>query len=690
MNSRGLALLAVLAAAVLAHLPALDAGFVYDDARFIQQNEALLAASPSEFFSDPSTASAGTGLGERGGGIVADIYRPLRTLLFSLERRAFGLEPRGWHVVGLLLHALNAWLVLRLLWRLLGAAGPAALAGALLFAVHPVGVESVVWVSSQGDLLALALLLLTLKVLLRPGLVRTIGGAVLCLLACLAKESAIVLPALLLLRDRALAPAEALPRRVSWARALLLALVVGAYFALRFAVVSGPLAQVEHPGGDVLASVRGALAALAWYAGALLWPSGFRFETDLPVPLSWGEPAVVLGAGLLLTLLLTGLWAWLRGRPAVALFAAWGALVLLLPVSQVLVPLKTLAAERFLYPLLPCVAAGLGAALAALAATRFKPAAWLLLLLLAAVPLLLLSQQRARAWRDDESLWEAVRADRPSNWRAYEGLGFALLQQGRYQDAERAYTSYLEFNPLDGKAIRQMADQLGSLARSLVSHDPEVVANSDLARRRTEVQALQIAMLERALSVWERVGYHAGRGSEAKAIETQLRLRDASIDLGDLARAKRANDWFIARAGVDPGDLAQVAARAPLKERECRWFLAWMSVTTAPGGETGAARALRYAQRQAVLADMALPAQRHDEALVGELEAPLKALRVEREVAAQAARGTPGEAAARRRAAELARLHAELLVRTGRPEEAQRLLQETERAIIDLVRPGRR
>ena len=198
-----------------------DQPFVYDDARFIQQNEALLTSSPWDFFVDPATTSAGTGLGESGGGIVADIYRPLRTLLFSLERRAFGLDPKGWHAVGLLLHALNAWLVLRLLWRLLGTTGPAALAGALLFAVHPVGVESVVWVSSQGDLLALTLMLVTLEVLLRPGLLRTLGGAVLCLLACLAKESAIVLPALLLLRDRALSAADAPPRRVTWARVAL-------------------------------------------------------------------------------------------------------------------------------------------------------------------------------------------------------------------------------------------------------------------------------------------------------------------------------------------------------------------------------------------------------------------------------------------------------------------------------------
>ena len=99
-------------------------------------------------------------------------------------------------------------------------------------------------------------------------------------------------------------------------------------------------------------------AALTWYLGGFLWPDGFRFERNLPVPLSWSDPVVVLGLGLLLTLGAIAVRALLRGRPAPLLFAAAGALAALGPVSQVLVPLKSLAAERFLYPALPSIVLG--------------------------------------------------------------------------------------------------------------------------------------------------------------------------------------------------------------------------------------------------------------------------------------------------------------------------------------------
>jgi hypothetical protein len=674
MRPSHLLTLGVALAALLAHLPSASGEFVYDDQRFIVENRALVERSWTELAFDPATASAGTGLGGAGEGIVADIYRPLRTLLFAAERAVFGLRPGWWHALSLALHALNAVLVLRLL-RGLGVSHGFAALGALVFAVHPVGVESVGWISSQGDLLALTLMLVALIVLERPGHGRTVLGMALALLACLAKESALVLPALLWLRDRARPADVALPARTTWGRSAALVLVVAGYLVLRANLLPGELAQVRGPDAALAERARGFLAALGWYVLALVWPSGFRFETDLPIPLAWGEPLVVFGGGVLLTLLMVGVVAWRRGRPALALFCAWGALAALVPVSQVLVPLKTLAAERFLYPVLPCVAAAVAGATVVL--VRRWGRGWALLPLLLALPLALRTWERSTAWRDEVALWEAVRIDRPSNARAYEGLGYALLARGRYQDGERAYSSYLEFNPFDGKARRRMADYLGSLAQTLVSHDPRVEAGSELRQRRNQVRAMQVAMLESALGAWELVGYESGRGSEAWVVDTRKKLRDAAIQLGDLARAKAANDALIARSGVDPRDPAAVAARAGLDERTCRWFLAWMAVT-APEGELGEeARRDRWAQRTAVVSDMGLFAQRPDATLVGDLEAPLKRLRAEQEQKA-AQEAVPAEAArAWRRADELAYLHAELLAATGRGAEAQRLREAT-------------
>jgi hypothetical protein len=150
-SGRVAGLAVVLLGAFLAHAVATGHGFVYDDHRFVEHNPAIRSlADPARFFTDPGTASAAQG-------VEPDVWRPLRTLAFALEYAAFGLAPRGWHVVNLLVHLLNAALVYRLLLRLLapapappsgGGAGAvvAAAAGALLFAVHPVTVETVAWV----------------------------------------------------------------------------------------------------------------------------------------------------------------------------------------------------------------------------------------------------------------------------------------------------------------------------------------------------------------------------------------------------------------------------------------------------------------------------------------------------------------------------------------------------------------
>lgn len=665
-TSLRLGLLLLLTVAV--HARGLPAGFVYDDHRFIEHNTWLAPITPWAYLVDPSTASAASG-----DGITADIYRPLRTLLFAVERALFGLWAPGWHAFSLLLHLGVVALLYRLLVRLLGLQSPGPWLGAALVAVHPVTVESVAWVSSQGDLLAWLLLLAAFEVLAAPGRLRTLVGTLLTGLACLAKESALVAPALLLLRDFAL-PRDAAPEaRTTWSRAALLALVVVGYLALRTSVLPG-LAQVPHPEGSAWASLRGFLLALSWYAGALLWPTGFRLETDLLVPLSWGDPSVVLGAGLLLTLLAAGWVSARAGRGAVLAFCAWGALVALGPVSQVLVPLKSLAAERFLYPVLPCLAAGLALGAGALQRRWGRPAVLAAALLLA--PLTWVTLARTAAWSDEESLWTAVRRDRPSNGRAYHGLGEALFAKGRFSEASAAYSTYLQAWRYDGKARRQFVDHIEGWIRTLRSDDPEIEASSDLGKRRRELRALQAGLLLSALEIWDEVGLEAGRGSRSWLVDTLDRLVEVALELGDLSLARSALNRRLALEGVNPASPAALSASTPLRLRTLRWLLAWRAVTAPEGALPPEQRRQRQQQRADVLRDAGLDPTTFDEALRYQLEPALIGFREEARQRALAARGTPGAARADEQVLALAQLHAELLALTGRREEAERLMRE--------------
>ncbi|MDJ0973624.1 MAG: hypothetical protein QNJ98_04125 [Planctomycetota bacterium] len=540
----GAALLVALLGFV-AHAPSLDAGFVYDDHRFIAQNEAIRSIDPVAFFTVAETTSAGEG-------IVHDIYRPLRTLLFSIEYALFELDAGRWHLVSLLLHALNAALVLVLLTRYLRGHVLAAAVGAALFAVHPITSESVAWISSQGDLLALTFMLLALLAFQRTGLRASVIGSVLFLLACFAKESALVLPALVYLQRLVLRGSEGSWREVgkeTWVRIGVLALLVVVYWSMRTSVV--PVTkQIPYPGG-FLGTVRGMFEGMTWYAATLFWPQGFSFDLQYEPPLSFGEPMVVAGLGVFVTVVAAGVWG-LRTRRFPVAFMALGFLACLVPVSNVIVPLKTFIADRFMYPGLVCLALGVALlarqlAVHARAAVPFVAGA-------AVIVLLFLTMGRARAWADEMTLWKAVRADRPTNANAYQGIAYELAKEARISDAERAFRTYIGFNPIDGKAWMRLGDTFARAAESL---DPtsEIAQGTDMRLRRQQARSAQISAYREAFRIWNTFGLAVGRGSEAMQRRMFVRWLAAADELGDIGEMKRVNDLRTGiEQGVDPSD----------------------------------------------------------------------------------------------------------------------------------------
>src|SRR5208282_2939241 len=121
----------------LAYFPALRGGFVWDDEAYVTNNPLLTAPDGLTriwFSTEPPSQ-----------------YFPLTYTTFRIERVLWGLNPAGYHLVNLLLHAANALLVWRLLARL---NVPGAWLAAAIFALHPVEVESVAWVTERKNVLS--------------------------------------------------------------------------------------------------------------------------------------------------------------------------------------------------------------------------------------------------------------------------------------------------------------------------------------------------------------------------------------------------------------------------------------------------------------------------------------------------------------------------------------------------------
>ncbi len=130
----------IIALTVVAYLPALDAGFVFDDSMYLVDNSRMGTVE--------GLASLWTDVGQPD---YRHQYYPLTSTALWAQHQLWGFRPFGYHFVNVLLHALNAVL----LWRLLRALRvPGAWVAAVIFAVHPVHVQSVAWISEIKNVLS--------------------------------------------------------------------------------------------------------------------------------------------------------------------------------------------------------------------------------------------------------------------------------------------------------------------------------------------------------------------------------------------------------------------------------------------------------------------------------------------------------------------------------------------------------
>lgn len=418
--ARGVFALALACLAVAVYWPVRCGEFVSDDFRFIVDHTAQLTRpdAPGAFFTDKASNATPSD---------PDIWRPLRTSSYALEYHAFGLDPCGFHAVSIGLHALVCVLTFVWLTGLLSA--PVALCGAALFAVHPLAVEAVGWISSRSDLLVAASILCAL--LFSRRCERTgrgwLGMAVLGLVAGFSKESGVMLPALYLI--------DARMRHGRWfaagSRAPFVAACCGAlaYLVAYFTWFrAGVVAQVAWYGGSFGSHLPYALLGLGTLLRLVVWPSAHHFLWE-PALFAPAEPLIVWGAaGAAVVFGLAIALTW-RPIPLVRLGLAF-AFVALLPAANLLLPMRTVLAERFAYvPLLGvalAVAAGLsrfprklrvGATLAGLAV--LAPLTW----------------QRASEFATPRALYDATLRDWPRSSSALMGLAELDRERGQFAAA---------------------------------------------------------------------------------------------------------------------------------------------------------------------------------------------------------------------------------------------------------------
>jgi Flp pilus assembly protein TadD len=429
---RALPALALVAVTLLAYHPALRDGMVWDDDYQIFENRFIHAPDGLRHFWLTASASD---------------YFPLNSTVHWIEWRLWGADPAGYHAVNIALHAGAALVLWQVLVRL---AVPAPLAAAALFAVHPVTVASVAWISELKNVLSLFLAALSLLAYLRfeeDGRRRWYATALATFtLALLAKTSVVMLPALFLLLAwyrRSRVTIADVRRSVPF---FVLALVLG-------------LVTVYHQHHNGIGSVdvrpegvASRLAATGWAVWFYLWKDLLPLDLSMIYPRWQVDPHWLPAWGPLVGLVAVAVVAWRYragwGRPALVMLGAF--VIMLAPVLGLIAMSfhrHSLVSDHLQYvALIAPIALAAGGAATALRRFAGKGTA-ALVTIVALVVLSALTWQRTRVFESEWTLWADTLAKNPRAWGAHDNLGYLLYLEGKPEEAVRQHREALRLEP---------------------------------------------------------------------------------------------------------------------------------------------------------------------------------------------------------------------------------------------------
>jgi len=418
-------------------------------------------------------------------GAVLGHYIPLTWMSFGLNYTLGGLNPRGYHLLNLCLHGGNAVLFFLIARRLLRLARPGgeepapwplalgAVLSALLFAVHPLRVESVVWITERKDVLCgfffLSAVLAYLRAVTADGLDHRwqVVSLVTFAAALLAKAAAMPLPAILLVLDvyplRRARETSAWPRliveKIPWA----ILAGVGALVALR-AVYTG-IGVTDYMRYGMGARLAMTAYTFVFYPARWFWPVELLPLYELPPEVRLTAPRFLLPviAFVVVTVILIAL----RRRWPAGLAAWTASVIMLLPISGAVHSGHQLAHDRYSY------LSGLGLALlfggglcwlltarrrgrVSVVIARTVTAGATVVVLVLAVG----AWDQSKVWHDSETLWSWATSMDPQCAICWNNLGSSLTEQKRHAEAETAYRRALALRPRRSTVINNVATAL--------------------------------------------------------------------------------------------------------------------------------------------------------------------------------------------------------------------------------------
>ena len=396
-------------------------------------------------------------------------WHPVTWLSHMVDCQFFGMNPRGHHLTNLFFHMINTLLLFLFLTWVTHDLWPSAMVAAL-FALHPLHVESVAWVSERKDVLSTFFWLSTMWAyafyVARPSLQRYLPVLLLLVLGLMAKPMAVTLPFVLLLLDfwplgrvqKGAGESQPSPPawRVYWPLIkekipLFAVVILGCLVTMWAQRMSGAVMPLNIRPVD--ARIANALVAYVMYVVKMFWPYPMSFFYGLAfVP--WWQAAL---AGLAL-LGVTALLLWgARRHPYLGVGWLWY-LGTLVPVIGLVQVGGQAMADRYTY--IPFIGLFIIVAWGVFEITARLPYRKLIVSTGAAAVLLaclLSTWVQAGYWRSSETLFRHGMAVSKSNYMAYHHLGMAYANQGRIDEAIALYRKTLQVAPAYPPAYNNLA-----------------------------------------------------------------------------------------------------------------------------------------------------------------------------------------------------------------------------------------
>ncbi len=421
---------------VFAYWPAWHGGFIWDDDRYVTHNYLLIASDGLRriWFSLDAPSQ----------------YFPLTYTVLRIERSLWDLNPVGYHWVNILLHLGNALLVWCILARL---KVPGAWLAATIFALHPVQVESVAWISELKNVLMGFFFLLTLLTWIeyvdathKHRRILYVAALVFYLLALSAKATACTLPAALLL--------VLWVKKTAIGRRALLEIIPFVLLALGMGLLA-VWWEKYHQGTRMLVSLGPlerlliASRAVWFYLGKIFWPAKLTFiypqwqiDAASPVAYFWLIAAIAF-----VVAIYYGRRRFGRSVEVATLFFVV-TLGPLLGFIMLYTFRYTFVADHYQYlaSIGPIALASAGlVTLSRSSKTRQRVVGGTSFAIL--ICLGLLTWRQSATYRDAETLWRATIAKNPDCWMAYNNLGVVQFEKGSVEDAIEKYQQSLGLHP---------------------------------------------------------------------------------------------------------------------------------------------------------------------------------------------------------------------------------------------------